>query len=216
MSRGGILATLLPAGVEVCETTGDVPESVLFRAEAAAVTKAVPKRRAEYAAVRHCARTALGRLGVPPVPILSGPDRAPRWPPGIIGALTHCEGYRAAAVARPGGSAHRAPARPEAPDGTGQSDRSNGRGGTVGRGPVSLGIDAEVRAPLPQGHCRPGDGREELRMLARLGAAAPASGTDCFVGGIGFCSARRRASSRPASPHAGLARLHRMRTDAGG
>jgi 4'-phosphopantetheinyl transferase EntD len=33
-------------------------------------------------------------------PILPGADRAPRWPEGVVGSLTHCDGYRAAAVAR--------------------------------------------------------------------------------------------------------------------
>lgn len=48
--------------------------------------------------VRHCARSALSVLGLPPAPILTGPDREPLWPDGVIGSLTHCQGYRAAAV----------------------------------------------------------------------------------------------------------------------
>jgi 4'-phosphopantetheinyl transferase EntD len=34
------------------------------------------------------------------VPILRGPTREPLWPPGVVGSITHCRGYRAAAVAR--------------------------------------------------------------------------------------------------------------------
>ena len=38
------------------------------------VAKSVAKRRNEFITVRHCARVALGQLGVPPVPILKGRD----------------------------------------------------------------------------------------------------------------------------------------------
>ena len=64
------------------------------------MARAVPKRQAEYRTVRHCARLALGELGVAPVPILSGERREPLWPSGVVGSLTHCAGYRAAVVAR--------------------------------------------------------------------------------------------------------------------
>ncbi|WP_159499327.1 4'-phosphopantetheinyl transferase superfamily protein [Microbacterium sp. 18062] len=94
------LPTLLPAAVEVEQTTVDVPDIALFPQELAAVAGAVPKRRAEFAAVRGCARRALGRLGHAPAPILPGPNREPQWPAGIVGSLTHCDGYRAAALAR--------------------------------------------------------------------------------------------------------------------
>ncbi|MFF4689931.1 hypothetical protein [Streptomyces sp. NPDC001307] len=39
----------------------------------------------------------------PLAPGASGPEwarRAPRWPEGIVGSMTHCAGYHAAAVAR--------------------------------------------------------------------------------------------------------------------
>ncbi|MEZ0073195.1 4'-phosphopantetheinyl transferase [Planotetraspora sp. GP83] len=57
-------------------------------------------RALEFRAGRHCARTALTRLGVAPAPVPRGPDRAPRWPEGVVGSITHCRGYCAAAVAR--------------------------------------------------------------------------------------------------------------------
>ena len=44
--------------------------------------------------------TALAELGVTPAPILRGERGEPRWPPGFVGSITHCAGYRAAAVAR--------------------------------------------------------------------------------------------------------------------
>jgi 4'-phosphopantetheinyl transferase EntD len=73
---------------------------VLFPAEEALVAGAAGKRRREFTTGRHCARTALAELGVAPAPILRGEMGAPRWPPGIVGSITHCAGYRAAAVAR--------------------------------------------------------------------------------------------------------------------
>lgn len=72
----------------------------MFPAEAEAVQRAVPKRRREYGTVRFCARQALAELGVPSAPLLSGENREPLWPEGIVGSLTHCAGYRAAVVAR--------------------------------------------------------------------------------------------------------------------
>ena len=67
--------------------------------EAAIVCKAVPARRAEFLAGRACARTALRALGAPDAPLLSAPNRAPLWPDGVIGSITHCDGFTGAAVA---------------------------------------------------------------------------------------------------------------------
>jgi 4'-phosphopantetheinyl transferase EntD len=72
----------------------------MFASEAAHVAGALPERRREFATVRSCARDALRRIGVGAAPILPDADRVPRWPAGVVGSLTHCEGYRAAAVAR--------------------------------------------------------------------------------------------------------------------
>lgn len=74
----------------------------MFSDEAAAVAGAGAERRREFGTVRWCARTALRQLGVPAVPILPDGDRAPRWPVGVVGSMTHCAGYRAAVVARSG------------------------------------------------------------------------------------------------------------------
>lgn len=94
-----VMGSLLPDGVATAEFFSDPPEVRLFADEEAAVAAAVDKRRREYATVRHCARLALADLGLPPVPILSGPNREPLWPPGVVGSMTHCDGYRAAALA---------------------------------------------------------------------------------------------------------------------
>ena len=60
------------------------------------------KRRNEFVTVRYCARQALGELGVAPVPILKGDKGEPCWPDGIVGSLTHCDGFRGAVVGRVG------------------------------------------------------------------------------------------------------------------
>ncbi|UFR05208.1 4'-phosphopantetheinyl transferase superfamily protein [Streptomyces sp. Go40/10] len=57
------------------------------------------ERRLKFAAVRTCAREGLRRLGVSTAPILRGPSGEPVWPSGIVGSMTHCTGYHAAAVA---------------------------------------------------------------------------------------------------------------------
>ncbi|MFE0699798.1 4'-phosphopantetheinyl transferase [Streptomyces sp. NPDC058872] len=94
-----LLVGTLP-DVVVIELFADPPGIHLYPEEAERVKRAVDKRRREFATVRLCARRALARLGVPPGPILPGPGGAPAWPEGIAGSMTHCPGYRAAAVAR--------------------------------------------------------------------------------------------------------------------
>ncbi|MFG1949346.1 4'-phosphopantetheinyl transferase [Nonomuraea sp. NPDC048826] len=94
-----VIAEVLPdvVGVEAFADDLDVP---LFPEEEALLTRSVEKRRREFTTVRACARAALGRLDVPPSPILPGLRGAPIWPSGIVGSMTHCDGYRACAVAR--------------------------------------------------------------------------------------------------------------------
>ncbi|WP_239120314.1 4'-phosphopantetheinyl transferase family protein [Catellatospora chokoriensis] len=84
------------------EAFEDLPDVALLTGEAEALARAVKKRRREYATVRHCARRALAELGLPPAAILSGANREPIWPEGVLGSLTHCDGYRAAALAHVG------------------------------------------------------------------------------------------------------------------
>ncbi|MGW7238300.1 4'-phosphopantetheinyl transferase family protein [Streptomyces sp. NPDC054804] len=97
-----MIEELLPDSVVAVEMLGDeaIREAPLYPEEAALVARAVPKRRREFSAVRACARRAMEKLGVPPQPVLSGERGAPRWPDGLVGSMTHCEGYWAAALAR--------------------------------------------------------------------------------------------------------------------
>jgi 4'-phosphopantetheinyl transferase EntD len=95
-----VIEEILPAAAATAETLDDSGEVILFPAEEALVGRAVEKRRREFATGRACARQALDSLGVPPAPIGSGERGEPLWPDGVVGSITHCDGYRACAVAR--------------------------------------------------------------------------------------------------------------------
>ena len=92
----------MPGAVACAEAFDDPPDAVLYPQEEAVISRAVEKRRREFRTVRHCARQALRELGLPPAAVLPGEHREPLWPPGVVGSMTHCAGYRAAVVARSG------------------------------------------------------------------------------------------------------------------
>ncbi len=71
------------------------------------LSRAVPRRRREFAAGRRCAHEALERLlgRCIVAPIGTGPLGAPLWPPGVVGSITHGHGFAAAVVARSTASA---------------------------------------------------------------------------------------------------------------
>jgi 4'-phosphopantetheinyl transferase EntD len=91
---------ILPPQVMSVARTDDAVVPDLFPEEEALVERAVLKRRLEFTTARHCARRALARLGHPPAPLLRDERGAPGWPDGTVGSMTHCDGFRAAAVAR--------------------------------------------------------------------------------------------------------------------
>jgi 4'-phosphopantetheinyl transferase EntD len=78
---------------------GDEPEPLL-PTEAAAVAAAVPARVREFALGRTAARQAVwsltGATGAIPV----GPERAPVWPVGVVGSISHARGHAVAVVGR--------------------------------------------------------------------------------------------------------------------
>jgi 4'-phosphopantetheinyl transferase EntD len=115
-----LIATILPPQVAAAEAVGETPEPALLPEEALVVRHALDARRREFALARMLARHALADLRCPPSAILSGAHREPLWPAGIVGSITHCAGYCAAAVARTGAVS-------------------------------TIGIDAEIHAPLPAG-----------------------------------------------------------------
>jgi 4'-phosphopantetheinyl transferase EntD len=94
-----MVGALLPTGVVAVETRHDLLDVALFPEEMACIARSVMKRRREFTTVRACARQALAALGYPPTPLVPGPQGAPTWPTGVVGSMTHCDTYRAAAVA---------------------------------------------------------------------------------------------------------------------
>lgn len=95
-----LLSGVLPDVVVAAELYSDPEGLAPLPEEEPLVARSVAKRRNEFVTVRHCARQALGELGVPPVPILKGDKGEPCWPDGIVGSLTHCDGFRGAVVGR--------------------------------------------------------------------------------------------------------------------
>lgn len=96
-----LLAGVLPGvkpSLAAAEVYSDPPGLMPLPEEEPLIARSVAKRRNEFITVRHCARRALGELGVEPAPILKGEKGEPCWPDGVVGSLTHCEGYRGAVV----------------------------------------------------------------------------------------------------------------------
>lgn len=93
-------AALAREDLACAELFTDPPGLTPLPTEEPLIAKSVAKRRNEFITVRHCARAALGKLGLPPTPILKGDKGEPCWPDGLVGSLTHCAGYRGAVVGR--------------------------------------------------------------------------------------------------------------------
>jgi 4'-phosphopantetheinyl transferase EntD len=94
-----VLDEIVPPSVIAVEAFDDPPDAQLYPQEEELLRKAVTIRRLEFGTARWCARRALAKLGLPAAPILPGPHREPIWPDGVAGSMTHCPGYRAAALA---------------------------------------------------------------------------------------------------------------------
>lgn len=59
----------------------------------------VDRRQREFAAGRFYARSALASLGCGETALPSGADRAPIWPAGFVGSISHCERFCGAITA---------------------------------------------------------------------------------------------------------------------
>jgi 4'-phosphopantetheinyl transferase EntD len=94
-----LLHRLLPpstAAAAVAVTDDDSVHPV----EAVVVADAVAVRRREFAAGRRAARAALQAFGRASAdPLLPDDDLVPRWPPGIVGSISHAGAWAIAAVA---------------------------------------------------------------------------------------------------------------------
>lgn len=102
MTETTLMSSVLPDGHDLAfaELYSDPPGLAPLPEEEPLIARSVAKRRDEFITARHCARIALGELGLPPVPILKGEKGEPCWPDGVVGSLTHTTGYRGAVVAR--------------------------------------------------------------------------------------------------------------------
>lgn len=67
--------------------------------ERSGIARMVPKRQREFTAGRVAAQRAMAALGQPAQPVLPGPDRAPIWPEGLVGSLSHCDSLCICAMA---------------------------------------------------------------------------------------------------------------------
>jgi 4'-phosphopantetheinyl transferase EntD len=96
----GALETLFRSASFIAEAVPEEADDDLYPEEREYVRSAVPKRRAEFGTARSCARRGLAAMGFPPVVLPPGEDGAPRWPPGVVGSITHTSGYCAVVLAR--------------------------------------------------------------------------------------------------------------------
>jgi 4'-phosphopantetheinyl transferase EntD len=99
--RQPLFNRLLGTNLETEEVDPHSVHGGLVKAEEPLVEGAAQTRVQQFTAGRVCSRIALGRLGVArTTPILRGEDRAPIWPPGFVGSISHTDMWCAAAVAR--------------------------------------------------------------------------------------------------------------------
>lgn len=94
-----MIERILPESVASSDVVGDDPTAELLPTEHEIVARAVARRKREVTIARTCARRALGQLGYPELAIPRGSKREPIWPKGVVGSITHCQDYCAAAVA---------------------------------------------------------------------------------------------------------------------
>lgn len=112
------VAALFPlSSATAYDLRGEGDEAWLLAEEEPAVAGAIASRRRQFAAGRRCARLALTGAGFEATAIPVGERRAPRWPAGATGSISHTEGYVVSVAAR----------RSSAADGAG----------------LTIGIDAE-------------------------------------------------------------------------
>ncbi|MBB5911465.1 4'-phosphopantetheinyl transferase EntD [Nocardia transvalensis] len=94
-----LIGGILPEGVAAAELVRYPEELKPHPGEEHLIAKSVEKRRRDFIGARYCAREALAQLGEPQVAIGKGERGMPLFPSGVVGSLTHCDGYRAAALA---------------------------------------------------------------------------------------------------------------------
>lgn len=94
------VAGLFAGDVAVGVTDPRGPQPGLLAGEGGNLARAIEKRQREFAAGRAAARLAMAQLGGAAVPIPAGSDRAPLWPEGWRGSISHSSVLCAAVVTR--------------------------------------------------------------------------------------------------------------------
>ncbi len=89
---------LFPPEVAVAAVDPRLAQARVLPEEAPAIANAVGRRQREFAAGRAAARQAMADLGVGEMPVPMGADRAPIWPQGVVGSISHTEAHCAAVV----------------------------------------------------------------------------------------------------------------------
>jgi len=94
----GLVQRLLVPGLFGAEIWDVGQDVALHPLENAHVAHSAEKRRRDFALGRACVHAALAELGHGEAVVAKGGDGAPVWPPGVLGSITHTEGYAAALV----------------------------------------------------------------------------------------------------------------------
>jgi 4'-phosphopantetheinyl transferase EntD len=81
-----------------CFSTDFYTETELMPAEKLLARSWASKRIMDFSTGRYCAREALNELGITGAEILIGTQREPLWPIGMVGSISHAEGFAGAIV----------------------------------------------------------------------------------------------------------------------
>jgi 4'-phosphopantetheinyl transferase EntD len=99
---GDAVAALFPPSVVAAVLPVSARHEPRSDGEAAAVARALPRRRDEFLTGRATARRALVDAGYEPVAVPRGERGAPVWPDGVVGSISHAGGWCVAVVGRAG------------------------------------------------------------------------------------------------------------------
>ena len=95
-----VLTNLFSASAVVVDAPIALVDDQLLPEEWAYIRHAVPNRRAEFGTARVCARKGLEVMGYPISALVPRADRTPTWPPGVVGSISHTDGYSAVVLHR--------------------------------------------------------------------------------------------------------------------
>jgi 4'-phosphopantetheinyl transferase EntD len=94
------IARMLPGVVAASAGAISDPVTPLAAVELKSTARMSPRRLQEFTAGRGHARRALEQLGLHQPEVGVGPDRAPLWPPGYVGSISHAGDLVLAVAAR--------------------------------------------------------------------------------------------------------------------